>query len=161
MAGTYTIGAAHTGALIDAGPGRLTKIGYQKRALPEQPEFEPGGLPKRGYLCLVDRVDGCSPRQLFSVDLHTNPICMPVAGSESNMLSLPDGIPFTALYCQCCPRGACFSVTTVAAEPLQPEDLPTVSIPVRGRSIAEELRHCREQEQLQSQYPNRGSKFPR
>jgi hypothetical protein len=160
MAGTYTIGAAHSGMLIDAGPGRLTKIGYQKRALPEQPEFEPGGLPKRGYFCLVDRVDGRSPRQLFSVDLFSNPICMPIAGSENNMLALPDGIPFTELYVQCCPKGACFSVTTVAAEPLKPESLPAAAIPVRGQSIGEQLQHARAQQALQTQYPNRDSKYP-
>jgi hypothetical protein len=160
MAGTYTIGAAHAGLLIDRGPGRLTRIGYQKRGLPEQPEFEPGGLPRRGYFCLVDRVDGCSPRQLFSIDLNSNPVCMPIADSQSNMLSLPDGgIPFTALYCQCCPRGGRFVVTTIAAEPL-PENLPTVAVPVRGQSVGEQLQHAHEQQAIQAQYPNRESKYP-
>jgi hypothetical protein len=162
MAGTFTIGAAHAGVLIDVGPGRLVAIGYQKRPLgSEQPEFDPSGLPRRGYFCLVDRVDGASPRQLFSVDLHTNPVCLPIAGSENNMLSLPDGIPFFgSLLVQCCPRGACFSVTTVAVEPLKPEDLPTVAIPVRGQSIDEQLRHAREQQQIQAWYPTRQAKAP-
>jgi hypothetical protein len=163
MGGTYTIGAAHVGCLIDTGPGKLVAVGYQKRPLGhEQPEFDPSGLPRRGYFCLVDHVDGCSPRQLFNVDLHSNPVCLPIAGSENNMLALPDGIAFSgALFVQCCPRGACFSVTTVAAAPLQPENLPTVAIPVRGQSVDEQLRHAREQQAIQSHYPNRESKYPR
>jgi hypothetical protein len=40
-----------------------------------------------------------------------------------------------------------------------PQDaLPKVE--VDPQSNREQLRHCREQEQLQSQYPNRESKYP-
>ena len=63
MGGTYTIGAADVGALID-NHGKITAVGYQKRPVShEQPVFDPPGLPKAGYFCPIDKPD---------VDRHVN-----------------------------------------------------------------------------------------
>jgi hypothetical protein len=114
MAGSFLIGAAHVGALIDQ-HGLLVGIGYQKAPKTHEPaQFDPAtGFPKAGYFCLIDKPDDAPPRQLFNVDMNNNALFSAVPDCDNNMLFLQQGIPFDALYVASCPKGAAFSITTV------------------------------------------------
>jgi hypothetical protein len=111
MAGTYTIGSAQVGTVIDATAGKITTIQYLTHATGwDPPAFDPvTGFPTKGYFCLVDtgyNILGAL-RPLMSVEQSNS------AGFSPGTTHSFSNFPYSQLKLQSCPPGATFSITTV------------------------------------------------
>jgi hypothetical protein len=110
MAGTYTVGTAQVGTIIDSSGGKISQISYVSKPTGfDAPAFDPAnGFPARGYFTLVDA--GANPlgsmRPLVSVE-QTNSGFAP-----GNVLNFTN-FPFSQLKLQSCPPGASFQIITV------------------------------------------------
>jgi hypothetical protein len=106
MAGTFSVGSAQVGQVIDSVAGKVTSISYlTKPTAVDQPAFDVSGWPVRGYFCLRD--SGNSFRPLMAVE-QTNPGFWPGVTITSGLQ-----IGYTTLVLQSCPPGATFSIVTV------------------------------------------------
>jgi hypothetical protein len=105
MAGTYTIGSAQVGQVIDPVAGRVMSVSYlTKPAAVDQPAFDISGFPVRGYFCL--RNSGNPLRPIMSIEQ--------INGGFAPGTTITAGLqaPYTTLILQSCPPGATFSITT-------------------------------------------------
>jgi hypothetical protein len=106
MAGTFSVGSAQVGQVIDSVAGRVTSISYlTKPTAVDQPAFDISGFPVRGYFCLRD--SGNPLRPLMAVE-QTNAGFWPGVTITAGLQ-----IPYTTLILQSIPAGASFQIITV------------------------------------------------